>query len=60
MGRSGAGRTGDAEHGARADPSERSAVLEANGRRSHALPIGNEPRGGAAHPQSIPLPAGEI
>lgn len=46
----GAGRAGHAEHGARPDPPERPAVLEADGRGSDALPVWHEPRGGAAHP----------
>lgn len=45
----GAGGVGHVEYGTRADPSERSAVLEADRRWGNPLPIGDEPRGGTAH-----------
>lgn len=55
----GAGRTGHVEHGTRAYSPERPAVLEADGRRGNSLPIGYEPRGGAAHSQPLPVFAGK-
>lgn len=55
---SGAGRAGHAEHGARPHPAERPPLLEADRCWCDALPVWYEPRGGAAHPQPLPISAG--